>query len=475
MPTTHTYDDEIGTLQAASLRARYLDGSLRAADMVRAVYDRIEARDDDHVWIDLVPRAAAIARAQRLDRALASGTTPPPLFGLPFAVKDNIDIAGHLTTAGCPGFAYRARTSAPTVDRILAAGGVLIGKTNLDQFATGLVGTRSPYGIPVSPFNADMIAGGSSSGSGVAVAAGLVTFALGTDTAGSGRVPAAFGNVVGIKPSRGLVSTRGVVPACRSLDCVSVFALSVRDAQTVLDVMSGPDPDDPYSRSLPTPPRDRATAERGLSGVKLAVPVPEQLDFLGDVGAEAGFAAARQRLTALGAKLVGVDISGPLEAGRMLYGGPWLAERYTVVAAFLRDRPEEVHPVIQQILAGAAAITGADVFTGLHRLREIAHDLRRLWADRTALVLPTVPTSYRVQDVLADPVETNTRLGRYTTFANPLDLAAVAVPAGFTSAGLPHGVTFFGPAGTDATLAALAAAFHADSGPRVGATPHALI
>ncbi|TCJ35177.1 allophanate hydrolase [Parafrankia sp. BMG5.11] len=502
-------------LQADVLRAGYLAGRLSVREVVDGVYDRIAARGDDGVWITLVPRAEAMRRATELDVLLASarlghagpdglgpepgttaGTGPslPPLFGLPFAVKDNIDVAGLPTTAGCPDFSRLPAGTAPAVARLLAAGAVCVGKTNLDQFATGLSGTRSPYGIPSSPFDPYMIAGGSSSGSGVAVADGLVTFAVGTDTAGSGRVPAALTNTVGLKPSRGLVSTRGVVPACRSLDCPSVFALSVPDAYRVLSVMSGYDEEDPYSRRFPglgspapgVAPRTGAPrAEVPRAEVpepvrpRIGVPRADQLDFLGDAGAAAVFGVGVGLLADGGAEVTEIDLGPFLEAGTLLYGGPWLAERYAAVEAFLQTVPDAgpadpVHPVIRAVLEPGAGITGAEVFRGLTRLRALRRSAERTWVDVDMVVVPTVPTTYRIDAMLADPIRLNASLGRYTTFANLLDLAAVAVPVGF-AAGLPFGVTLLAPAGGDELLAAPAELLHRCSGLPVGAGSHSLL
>ncbi|ONH25875.1 allophanate hydrolase [Pseudofrankia asymbiotica] len=473
-------------LQAAVLRAAYLSGRLRVADVVDAVLAAIAARGDDGVWIHVADRADLLARAAELDALAAAAAAPgddlPPLFGLPFGVKDNIDVAGMPTTAACPGFGYRATVGAPLVDALLAAGALCVGKTNLDQFATGLSGVRSPYGIPTSPFDPAMIAGGSSSGSAVAVAAGLVTFAIGTDTAGSGRVPAALTNTVGIKPSRGLVSSRGVVPACRSLDCPSVAALSIADGALVLDVISGFDEHDPWSRQFPAPAPSRvpwtgeggAPSRGGLGAPPLRLGIPAAATVAADCddAVQAVFGRALDLLTATGAELVEIDLAPFFEAGTMLYEGPWLAERYAAVGDFLEEHPEAVHPVVAELLAPGARISGVDVFAGVDRLRTLRRQTEATWRAVDALVLPTVPRTFSVADMLADPIRRNARLGRYTTFANLLDLAAVAVPVGF-GGGLPYGVSVIGPAGADAQLAAVGAALHASSGlaPGLGAFP----
>jgi allophanate hydrolase len=435
----------------ADLAGLYRAG-VHPAEVVVGVLGRIAARGEDHVWITVRPAADLLAEADGLARRWPDPRRRPPLFGVPFAVKDNIDVAGLPTTAACPAYAYQPEKSAPLVTRLQEAGAVLIGKTNLDQFATGLSGTRSPYGACESPLVPGLISGGSSSGSAVAVAAGLVPVAIGTDTAGSGRVPAALTGTAGLKPSRGLVSTLGIVPACASLDCPSVFAGSVPDALTVLAVIAGAEPADPWSRRLPRP-APRCAAPTGA----MRIGVPREPDFHGDDAAAAGFRAAAGRLADLGHRLVDVDLSPFLEAGRLLYDGPWIAERLAAVGDFTDRHPDQVHPVTLQVLRGGRRFDAADAFRGLHRLRELRTQTAPAWAAMDVLVVPTVPTTFTIAEMLADPIRRNTVLGHYTTFANLLDLAAVAVPAGFTSAGRPHGITLLAPAGSDAMLAGLAA------------------
>ncbi|GAA1296347.1 allophanate hydrolase [Planotetraspora silvatica] len=436
----------ISTLGAAALSHGYRTGEFTPADIVHEVYRRIRERGDDGVWISLRPEAEVLA---------SLGDPGLPLYGIPFSVKDNIDVAGMPTTAACPAFTYRPPVSAPLVDRLVAAGAVLIGKNNLDQFATGLTGSRSPYGSCESPLVPGLVSGGSSSGSAVAVGAGLVTFSIGTDTAGSGRVPAVMTGTVGLKPSRGLVSTLGIVPACASLDCPSVFALSVADAAAVLSVIAGFEPADPWSRPISPLP-----VPSGAGG-RLRIGLPDKAEFFGDRAAAAGFAEAAARLAALGHDLVPVDLSPFLAAGRLLYEGPWVAERLAAVGDFVAAHPDDAHPVTARVLATGRDITGADTFRGLHRLRELRALTRRTWAEIDLLAVPTVPTTFTLDEVAADPIGRNSMLGHYTTFANLLDLAAVAVPAGTTATGRPHGVTVLAPAGSDALLADLAASFHA--------------
>jgi allophanate hydrolase len=390
-----------------------------------------------------------------------------PLYGLPCAVKDNIDVAGLATTAACPGFAYRPTRSAPVVERLIEAGALLVGKTNLDQFATGLVGVRSPYGVPANPFDPAFIPGGSSSGSAVAVAAGLVAFALGTDTAGSGRVPASFGNIVGLKPTRGLVSTRGVVPACRSLDCVSIFALTVPDAAAVLEVLRGADPEDGQSRS---PPSGFACFGAMPRGFTFGVPHPAQREFFGNADAAALFETAIGRLEALGGEPVTLDLDPFLKAGSLLYQGAWLAERMMAIDAATAGRRHILHPVTRDIIAGGEAFSAAEILRDRDRLAELRRQTEPVWQRIDLMLLPTTGTTYRIAEIAAEPLALNARLGHYTNFTNLLDLSAIAVPNGFQSDGLPAGVTLLAPAFHDPLIAAVAAAFQMQAGLRLGAT-----
>jgi allophanate hydrolase len=434
--------------------------------VLREVVARIGARGDDHVWISVRAEADLTAEAEAAAARWPDPARRPPLFGVPYAVKDNIDVAGLPTTAACPGYSYRPDGDAPLVARLRMAGAICVGKTNLDQFATGLSGTRSPYGACESPLVAGLISGGSSSGSAVAVAAGLVPFSIGTDTAGSGRVPAALCGIVGIKPSPGLVSTLGVVPACASLDCPSVFATSVADASAVLAVIAGFEPTDPWSRPLPTPAdATQAPARPPRVGVPL---LPE---FYGDAAAEAAFARVVRLIGGGGGPgpcadhrpeetyrrdgnhALVLNISDFLLAGKLLYQGPWVAERLAAVGDFAASHPDLVHPVTRAVLDSGRGYSAADAFRGLHRLAELRRATRAVWESVDVLLVPTVPTTFTIEEVLADPVGRNSVLGHYTTFCNLLDLCAVAIPAGFTAAGRPHGVTLLAPAGHDALLA----------------------
>jgi len=455
-----------------TLRRGYADGAATPVSIAREVIARIERRGNDAVWIFCVPEEALLAEAASLERrAAAAGVADLPLYGLPFAVKDNIDVAGLPTTAGCREFAYVPEVSAPVVERLRRAGALFVGKTNLDQFATGLVGVRSPYGVPRNPFDPAYIPGGSSAGSAVAVAAGLVSFALGTDTAGSGRVPASFNNIVGLKPTRGLLSTRGVVPACRSLDCVSIFALTVADASAVFGCALGFDPEDCGSRMAP--------AGFGVHGAlparfAVGVPRPDQREFFGNAEAARLFDAATARIASLGGEIVEVDFAPFAEAAALVYGGPWVGERQAAIDTLVAGRRDILHPVTRQVLEAGGEMSAAAVFRGQEQVAALAKLTLPVWRRIDLLLVPTTGTIYRIAEVEADPLALNATLGRYTNFANLLDLAAIAVPNGFQSNGLPAGVTMLAPAFHDPLLAAVGAAFQRGSGLTSGATGAAL-
>ena len=446
----------------AALRQGYAAG-LDPARVVAQTYRRIAAAGDPGIFISLLPETQAIAAARALG---ACDPQAAPLWGVPFAIKDNIDFAGLPTTAACPAYAYRPGASAAAVARLVAAGAIPIGKTNLDQFATGLVGTRTPYPVPCNPFDPAIVPGGSSSGSAVAVARGLVPFALGTDTAGSGRVPAALNNIVGLKPTKGAVSTRGVVPACRSIDCVSVFALTVDDAVAVYRAIAAFDPEDPFSREVATP-------EAGLAAAapRIGVPDPMSRRFAGDALAERAFDAALGDIAALGAALVETDLAPFFAAGTLLYDGPWLAERYHAVGDFIARNPGSVDPVVRRIIAGGAGLSAVEAFAGFHRLAELRRATASVWQAVDALLVPSLPRPRRLADIAADPVAPNSELGTYSNFVNLLDLCALAVPGRFRDDGFPSGVTLIGPAGCDGRLAALGAALHARAAVPLGAAP----
>ncbi len=443
-------------LDIARLHKSYADG-LAPADVIADVYRRIAAADDPGIFITLVDEAAAQAAVAAL---------PPfdpgalPLWGVPFAVKDNIDVFALETTAACPAYAYVAKESAAVVQRLLEAGAILIGKTNLDQFATGLVGVRTPYPVPKNACDPALVPGGSSSGSGVAVARGLVTFALGTDTAGSGRVPAALNNIVGLKPSRGAVSVRGVVPACKTLDCVSIFAATTDDAWRVMQVAAVRDPADPWSRSF------SLGAPVAPPAVRFGIPDRAGRIF-GSAEAEAAYDAA---LALLPGRPLAVDLAPFFAAAALLYEGAWVAERYAAIRDFIEARPGALHPVTRAIIEGATRLSAADAFDGIYRLAELASATGDLWRAIDVLVVPSIPDICTLDDVARDPIGANSRLGTYTNFVNLLDLAALAVPGPLRSDGRPAGVTLIAPAGRDALLAAVAETLHAKAGVPLGAT-----
>ena len=449
------------TETVAEIVAAHRAGTVSPAQTVARSFQRIRNHNDPAIFISLRDEKQALAEAEALATKDAMRL---PLYGIPVAVKDNIDVAGLPTTAACPAFGYSPSRDATAVARLRAAGAIIIGKTNLDQFATGLVGVRSPYGIPNNPMRADLIPGGSSSGSAVAVSAGLVPLALGTDTAGSGRVPAMLNNIVGLKPSLGLISTTGVVPACRTLDCVSVFSLGVDDAMTALAAMAGADGTDPYSRNRPL-----AQISAFPGNLRLGVPRSGQLIFFGDKASEIAYGEALKRWTALGATLVEFDLEPFYETARLLYEGPWVAERYLVIRDLLASSPEAIHPVTREITVAGARLSAADTFAALYRLQALRKIAERAFAGIDALVLPTAPTAYSTAQVLANPIELNSRLGTYTNFVNLLDLCGLALPAAIRTDDIPFGITLLAPAGQDAQLASIGRVFHADTKLNLGA------
>ena len=434
-------------MEVSELLADYRSDERTPEGVVETVYDRIET-DDTNAWISVRERADVLAEAAAL---VDEGK---PLYGVPFAVKDNIDYEGLPTTAGCPAYAYRPEENATVVERLIDAGALLVGKTNMDQFATGLVGTRTPHGACHNVFDPAFISGGSSSGSAVAVARGHVGFALGTDTAGSGRVPAAFNGLVGLKPTRGVLSTRGVLPACASLDCIAVFARTVDDALLVESVAAGFDPDDPYSRRAAD---DLDFERRPLQSPRIGVPAPNELAFFGDEEAEASFDAATDAIAACFGTPTTVDFEPFRETAELLYEGPWVAERLAAVGEFLTNSPQEVDPVVRDVIGGGEAYSARDTFEALHRLEALRRRAEASFQDIDALVVPTAGTIYTIEAVRADPIEPNSNLGYYTNFVNLLDLAAVSVPTGRFAAGPTFSVTVIGEAFDDPGVAAIGA------------------
>ncbi len=430
---------------------------------ITTLIERLEREPLHPVWIALVPPEQLLKQAAEVDQHNAL-----PLAGYTFAVKDNIDVAGLPTTAGCPAFAYTPETTAPVVQLLLDAGAVLVGKTNMDQFATGLTGARSPHGACSSIFDERYISGGSSSGSAVAVASGLVDFALGTDTAGSGRVPAAFNNLIGLKPTRGWLSTRGVVPTCRSLDCVSVFTKTSELALKVLRVAHRFDQQDTYSRFTRT---GEGAAPWASGPFRFGVPAESSLQFFGDTEAAQLHDQAVRRLHSMGGERVEIDYSKFRSAADLLYAGPWVAERLAAIEDFFASHSEEMNPVVREIIGGGRNYSAVGAFRGEYRLRELCRDAETEWAKVDVLALPTTGTIFTHEQVAAEPVKRNSDLGYYTNFVNLMDLAAVAVPAGFRPNGLPFGISLIGRAHSDEALLGLAERFAGSERPSVSGQP----
>ncbi len=440
----------------STLRTGYLAGTFTPAQVIAEA--RRRAGGGRPVWISM----AEGAEVPEFDAA-------KPLSGIPFAVKDNIDVAGWVTTAGCPQYANRPEKTATVVQRLLDAGAVLLGKTNLDQFATGLVGTRSPYGACSSVFDETYISGGSSSGSAVAVGKGMVTFSLGTDTAGSGRVPAAFNNLIGLKATKGMVPTSGVVPACRTLDCVTVFAFTCGDAQAVLQVVAGFDETDSYSR-----PKRVAAQPWAVGGFRFGVPQKELLQFFGDAEAEALYGRSVTRLESLGGTKVEIDFAGFRETADLLYSGPWVSERTAAISSFLTTNAAAMHPVVREIIQGGTRYTAQAGFEAEYKLAALRRKTEAEWNKMDVMLLPTTGTIYKIAAVEAEPFKLNTNLGYYTNFVNLLDLSAVALPAGFRGNGLPFGVTLLAPAFCETGLLLMADRLHRSQGKHLGGTMAAL-
>ncbi len=441
----------------------------QAAELLPALLTSLPSPDP--AWISIIDQTALDARLAQLAaqlKAVNGDLTQLPLYGVPFAAKDNIDVAGLPTTAACPAFAYAPTRNATIIQRLLDAGAVVIGKTNLDQFATGLVGVRSPYGIPTNTINPEYVSGGSSSGSASVVARGIVPFSLGTDTAGSGRVPAGLNNIVGLKPTRGAFSNTGVVPACRTLDCVSVFATTNEDAVTVYDVAAALDLTDGLSRAMPDEAKGQSIPAKPRFGI------PAKPEFYGDALAEKAFAAAIKQLEAQGATCVPVDFSIFDEVAALLYDGPWVAERYAAIQAFATAHEADIHPVVRDIIFKAKNFSAADAFNGIYKLADLKRKADALLAQFDALVVPTAPTHYKISELQAEPVRLNSNLGKYTNFVNLLDWSALAVPASMRADGLPFGITLIADAWQERALAVFAAQWHQGTGLKRGATGLAL-
>lgn len=440
------------SLDINNLLSGYRDDRFTPRQILELVQQRIDSQPDHNAWITRLDQASIDAHLEQLGDFDADSK---PLYGIPFAIKDNIDLAGVPTTAACAEYAYTPDKNAFVVQCLIDAGAIPVGKTNLDQFATGLVGTRSPYGAGKNSFNPDYISGGSSSGSSIALAMGQVSFSLGTDTAGSGRVPAAFNNLVGLKPSRGWLSASGVVPACRSLDCVSVFALCSDDARRVLDVAGCFDREDEYARQAPA--CEPAFDSRHFT---FGVPRPDQLAFFGNESGQQLFEQAVARLETLGGTCREIDFEPFLQAARLLYEGPWVSERYVAIETFIQQQADAMHPVTHGIIAGGAAPLAADAFRSQYQLEKLRRHSAQVWDSLDFIVTPTAGRCYTIDEVEADPVQLNSNLGYYTNFMNLLDFSAVAVPAGFELNGLPFGVTLFAPAFSDHSLLSVGDRLH---------------
>jgi allophanate hydrolase len=437
-----------------ALRTGYSRGA-RPHDVVMTVVHRIENDRHRNAWIYVEDKAVLEQQCADLERRRQRGDDLP-LYGIPFGVKDNIDVARMPTSAACPEFTYMAARSSRAVELLTEKGAICIGKTNLDQFATGLSGARSPYGVCASVQNPDYVSGGSSSGSAVAVAAGHVAFALGTDTGGSGRIPAGFNGIVGIKPTLGKVSLRGVVPNCATLDVVSVFANHVVEGSEILHNISGFDPDDPYSRRGPQPIEREAGSAFAFG--RLA---EKDLEFFGMDECRKLYESACHRIIARGGQPVEIDFAPFREAGGLLFDGPWIAERKSALRSFASEHPSALLDVTRRVLSVAERFSGVDIFDGIHLLAQLRRKVELQFEPIDFLLVPTAPRPYRIDDMLANPVELNNQIGHYSYFAHLLDLCAVAIPNGTLTAGVPMGVTLLAPAWRDEFIASFACEFDA--------------
>ncbi|MZI93608.1 allophanate hydrolase [Vibrio sp. CAIM 722] len=445
----------------------YVSKSMGVRDVLVSCWQAAQ-QDTHNAWLSLLSEA-------QLERYIAhlESVEPEslPLYGVPFAIKDNIDLVDLPTTAGCEAYRYQPQESAFVVAQLIAAGAVPLGKTNLDQFATGLVGTRSPWGAAKNSFNPDYVSGGSSSGSAVSVALGQVYFSLGTDTAGSGRVPAAFNNLYGLKGTRGALSCSGVVPACKSLDCVTIFARSAQDIEHVFPVACQFDEQDCYSRDVDS---DVQPLE-SFAGLKIGVPTCDHLEFFGNDAYKKQFDLAVEKLTELGAEVVAFDLKPFVEAAKLLYQGPWVAERYAAIESFFKEHRKECLPVIETIIGGAEGLTAVDTFKAIYQLQAYQQQCDALMANVDLVMTPTAGSTYTIDAVNADPITLNSNIGYYTNFMNLLDYTAIAVPAGMTEQGLPFGVTLFTRAFTDTWLIGLAKEWQTHANLPLGATGQSLM
>lgn len=413
----------------------------------------ISSEAKDSAWIAIATDAQISMQLKNLELLTKEKSISQlPLYGIPFAIKDNIDAYEWETTAACPDFAFKPKKNATVVQKLIDAGAILLGKTNLDQFATGLVGTRSPYGAVPNTFDPQYVSGGSSSGSASVVARGLVCFSLGTDTAGSGRIPAAFNNIVGTKPTPGLVSTEGVFPACKSIDCVSIMTLTAADANIVLDVMKSTDADRTQESQFHPKPKSI-----NHFGEPIRIGVPMNCQFLDDGRYQKSFTQAIQTARALDVEFVQVDIDPFVKAGKLLYDGPWVAERFAVTENFLNSNPNSFDPSVKQIILSGAPYTASQGFRAIYQLKELEIEAKKAWAECDVILVPSAPNHPTLEDLKNHPISKNSELGMYTNFVNLMRLCAVAVPAGFTEAGMPFGITLIAQEGSDNALLELAA------------------
>lgn len=476
-------------LTISNLYHGYATGDLTPSQVVEAIATALTTHGDDGIWITTISMKKLLERAVELEAMDETERQRCPLWGMPFSVKDCIDVTGLPTTSACPAFAYNATQTNPMVQTILDAGAILIGKTNLDQFATGLVGVRTGYTVPHNAFSKDYISGGSSSGAALSVAVGLVSFAIGTDTGGSGRVPAAMNNIVGLKPTKGLLSTRHTVEACKTLDCLSIFALTTADAYTVFDlVKSDPTPALPLQRrgsSGPPPWLSRSVslgrrgtrggeAETSATAFRFGVPKPDQRQFFGNTDVKARYEEAIATLSTLGGTCIEIDYTPFLQANELLFNGAWVAERYASVGRFIESNPDAIFPITREIITKAKTLTAAQAFEGLYAVEDLKSTLQPLWETIDCLVVPTTGTAYRIDEIEAEPLKLNANLGYYTNFVNLLDLCAIALPNGFQSNGIPTGITMIAPPHSEAGLTELGSAFHHAHSPQLGATSFTL-
>ncbi len=458
-----TFDMGINALARA-----YQSNACTPQDVMNFIRQTAARYSQHNIWLHLLSEEE---QAPWLANLATKDPAQHPLWGIPFAIKDNIDLAGIATTAGCDAFSAIATQSARVVQKLIDAGAIPVGKTALDQFATGLNGTRSSIGPCRNAFNPDYISGGSSSGSAVALALGLCSFSLGTDTAGSGRVPAAFNNIIGLKPSRGLLSTRGVVPACRSLDCVSIFAFDTDDANRVLSVAEGFDAQDPYSRDNPFINRSRHYGKR-TSSLTIGIIPSAQLEFFGDAHYAQAYIDTLATLKDTEIRFHEIDFSPFVQAAKLLYEGPWVAERYIATQPLIVENPDALLPVVRNIIAAGKNWTATDVFKAQYQLEGLRRDCQAQLAGLDCLLTPTAGSLFSLQALLDNPIALNTALGYYTNFMNLVDLAAIAVPTQITPQGLPFGVTLIGKAFTDRALLSIANRFQSIFQLNKGALPY---